>query len=240
MSSFFKLFLALFKGQIKAHTGQFGEDVIIKKLFEREKKNGFYVDLGAHHPYLHSNTAWFWLNGWSGINVDASQKSIAIFNKIRKNDINLNYAIIPSEQYKKGVRSIELYLPDKATGQGGITATASVHKKTADKRNFTKKQNVDAIDINTLFSIHKITDIDYLNIDVEGLDEEVLLDLDFNKVKIHLISIEDYSFDINPINQSKITTCLLENGYIFKARVGGTSIFVRSESFDSNRAVIKN
>ena len=76
--------------------------LLIKKLFERKKKNGFYVDLGANHPFLHSNTAWFWLNGWSGINVDANQKSIAIFNKIRKNDINLNYAIIPSEQYKKG------------------------------------------------------------------------------------------------------------------------------------------
>jgi hypothetical protein len=238
--SFFKTFLALFKGQIKAHTGQFGEDVIIKKLFDRKKKNGFYVDLGANHPFLHSNTAWFWLNGWSGINVDANQKSTAIFNKIRKNDINLNYAIIPSEQYKKGVRSIELYLPDKETGPGGITATASVNKKTADKRNFTKKQNIDAIDINTLFSIHKITDIDYLNIDLEGLDEEVLLDLDFNKVKIHLIAIEDYSFNMNPINQSKITTYMLENGYIFMAKVGPTSIFVRGESFDSNLAIIKN
>lgn len=238
--SFFKIFLALLKGQIKAHTGQFGEDVIIKKLFERKKKNGFYVDLGANHPFLHSNTAWFWLTGWSGINVDANQKSIAIFNKTRKNDINLNYAIIPSEQYKKGLRSIELYLPDKQTGPGGITATASVNKKVASERNFTKKQNVDAIDINTLFSSHKITTIDYLNIDLEGLDEEILLDIDFNKVKIHLISIEDYSFNLNPINQSKITTHMIENDYIFMAKVGPTSIFVSKKSFDSNLAVIKN
>ena len=68
--SFFKTFLALFKGQIKAHTGQFGEDVVIKKIFDHKKKNGFYVDLGAHHPFLHSNTAFFWLKGWNGINVD--------------------------------------------------------------------------------------------------------------------------------------------------------------------------
>ena len=45
---------------------------------------------------------------------------------------------------------------------------------------------------------------------------------------------------MNPINQSKITTCMLENGYILMAKVGPTSIFVRGESFDSNLAIIKN
>lgn len=229
--SFFKTFLALFKGQIKGHTGQYGEDVIIKKLFEYKKKNGFYVDLGANHPFLYSNTAWFWVNGWSGINVDANQKSIAIFNKIRKNDTNLNYAIISSDQYKKGERSIDLYLPDKVTGGGGIARTATVDKKTANKRKFSKKRRVDAIDINSLFSIYNVTEIDFLNIDLEGLDEQVLLDLDFNKVKIHIIAIEDYSFDFNPLNQSKITTRMLENSYIFRARVGPTSIFERHGFF---------
>ena len=61
--SFLKTIMALFKGQIKCHTGQFGEDIVIKKLFDRKKKNGFYVDLGANHPFLHSNTAFFWLKG---------------------------------------------------------------------------------------------------------------------------------------------------------------------------------
>ena len=229
--SFFATFLALFKGQIKAHTGQYGEDVIIKKLFESKKKNGFYVDLGANHPFEHSNTAWFWLNGWSGINVDANQKSIAIFNKIRRNDINLNFAIIPAEQYIKGVRKIDLYLPDQAIKSKVNPKTSTVHKKTAKKRRFNKKQNVDAIDINTLFNIHKITEIDFLNIDIEGLDEEVLLDLDLNKVKINIIAVEDYSFDLSPYNQSKITTFMLKNNFIFKARVGPTSIFERNKAF---------
>lgn len=231
--SFLKTILALFKGHIKAHTGQYGEDVIIKKLFESKKQNGFYVDLGANHPFEHSNTAWFWLNGWRGINVDANKKSIAIFNKIRKNDLNLNYAIITSKQYKRGIRRIDLYLPDQVRESEGNAKMATVHKKTAEKRNFSKKQNVDAIDINTLFNIHKVTEIDFLNVDIEGLDEDVLLDIDFNKVKINIIAVEDYGFDISPHHQSKITNCMLKNNYIFKARVGPTSIFERSESFNS-------
>ena len=138
---FAKTLFALFKSQIKAHTGQFGEDIIIKKLFAPKKKNGFYVDLGANHPFLHSNTAWFWLNGWSGINIDANLKSISIFNKIRKKDTNLNYAIISSDQYRSGIRNINLYLPDEPTGPGGITATASVNQKIASDRKFSKKQS---------------------------------------------------------------------------------------------------
>jgi len=231
--------VALFRGQIKAHTGQYGEDIIIKKLFAPKKKNGFYVDLGANHPFLHSNTAWFWLNGWSGINVDANPKSISIFKKIRKKDTNLNYAIISSEQYNKGTKNIDLYLPDKPTGPGGIAATASVNQKVANDRNFSKKQNVAAIDIKTLLNESNIDNIDYLNIDLEGLDEEVLFDLDFNKITIKLISIEDYSFNVDLNNQSKITTHMLQNGYIFMAKAGPTSIFVLSKFYDFDLAFIK-
>jgi len=236
---FAKTLFALFKSQIKAHTGQFGEDIIIKKLFAPKKKNGFYVDLGANHPFLHSNTAWFWLNGWSGINIDANLKSISIFNKIRKKDTNLNYAIISSDQYRSGIRNINLYLPDEPTGPGGITATASVNQKIASDRKFSKKQSVPAIDIMTLLDTYNVSDIDYLNIDLEGLDEEVLFDLDFNKITIKLVSIEDYSFDINLNNQSKITTYMLKNDYIFMAKAGPTSIFVLSKFYDFDLAFIK-
>ena len=82
-----------------------------------------------------------------------------------------------------------------------------------------------------MFNIHKITEIDFLNIDIEGLDEEVLLDLDLNKVKINIIAVEYYSFDLSPYNQSKITTFMLKNNFIFKARVGPTSIFERNKAF---------
>ena len=118
--------MAFFKGQIKTHTGQYGEDIVIKKLFDRKKSDGFYVDLGANHPFLHSNTAFFWLKGWNGINVDAKKDSISLFNNIRKKDINLNYALISTEDYTKDIKTIELYLPIEATGPGGVTATASV------------------------------------------------------------------------------------------------------------------
>lgn len=76
---------------IKSYS-QEGEDMILHRIFERQCK-GFYVDIGAHHPFRFSNTYLFYKRGWSGINIDAMPGSMNIFNKFRNRDINLEYGI---------------------------------------------------------------------------------------------------------------------------------------------------
>jgi len=233
MKKILSILSALFKGDLKGHTGQWAEDVVVRKLFLRSKKQGTYVDLGAHHPFIHSNTAWLWFKGWKGINVDANKRSIALFNKIRPHDSNLNLAIIPASQYSDGTRTVELYLPDEEsseTGEGGITATASVNREVAQERKFKKTETVNAIDVQSLFEQHQLTEIDYLNIDVEGLDYQILLDIDYSKVTIHAISVEDYCSSIHAAVESKTTQHLQQNGYDLVSRVGPTSIFALRES----------
>ncbi|MCK5460166.1 FkbM family methyltransferase, partial [Candidatus Parcubacteria bacterium] len=66
--------------------------MILKRIFN-EKKNGFYIDVGAHHPKRFSNTHYFYLKGWRGINIDAMPSSMKLFNKQRPKDINLEIAI---------------------------------------------------------------------------------------------------------------------------------------------------
>ena len=233
MKKFFTILSALLKGQLKGHTGQWAEDVVIRKLFLRSKKQGIYVDLGAHHPFIHSNTAWLWFKGWRGINVDANKHSITLFNKSRPNDTNLNLAIIPSSQYIGSTQMVDLYLPNEEsneTGEHGITATASVNSDIASERNFKKTEKVNAIDILTLFEKYNLTEIDYLNIDVEGMDYQILQDINFTDVKIHTISVEDYCSSIHAVVESKTTIHLQKNGYDLVSRVGPTSIFARRES----------
>ena len=65
-----------------------GEDMILRHLIGAEKRNGFYVDVGAFHPINSSNTYYFYLNGWRGINIDACPGSMAEFNKVRPRDTN--------------------------------------------------------------------------------------------------------------------------------------------------------
>ena len=70
----------------------YGEDEIILKFF-RNKKNGFYVDVGCYHPLVGSNTYLLYKKDWKGVNIDVNQLSIDLFKRARKNDENINIAI---------------------------------------------------------------------------------------------------------------------------------------------------
>ena len=54
---------------VPLHFSSDGEDFILHKIFSK-LKNGYYIDIGSHHPILHSNTFLFYLNGWRGVCVD--------------------------------------------------------------------------------------------------------------------------------------------------------------------------
>jgi len=58
---------------------QDGEDMVLRRIFSG-KLNGTYVDIGAHHPSLYSNTNYFYQNGWTGINIDPLPGNKLIFD----------------------------------------------------------------------------------------------------------------------------------------------------------------
>src|ERR1700726_1059612 len=67
---------------------QDGEDMILRRLFERQAL-GFYVDVGAHHPYRFSNTCYFYRRGWRGINNKTKPDAIDPFRPERPTEINI-------------------------------------------------------------------------------------------------------------------------------------------------------
>jgi len=77
-----------FDGYALKSYSQEGEDMILRRLFEKQL-TGFYVDVGAHHPKRFSNTYFFYKQGWHGINIDAMPGSMKLFEKIRPRDILL-------------------------------------------------------------------------------------------------------------------------------------------------------
>ena len=76
---------------------QYGEDMVLKSVFQNQER-GFYVDVGAHHPKLCSNTYFFYKLGWSGINIDAMPGGMELFKNFRPRDINLETAIARNKQ----------------------------------------------------------------------------------------------------------------------------------------------
>ena len=67
-----------------------GEDLFILKYFKKVDK-GFYVDVGAYHPFFWNNTYLLYKKDWSGINVDANSLSTKLFNLARPKDNNFNF-----------------------------------------------------------------------------------------------------------------------------------------------------
>ena len=70
-----------------------GEDMILRHILGSDKMEGFYVDVGAFHPTLFSNTYFFYLNGWRGINIEARPGSKELFDKVRPGDVNLEVGV---------------------------------------------------------------------------------------------------------------------------------------------------
>ena len=71
---------------------QEGEDMILIRLLEGQR-SGFYVDVGAHHPFRFSNTFRFYLRGWRGINIDPNPEASRLFASKRRRDTNLQMGV---------------------------------------------------------------------------------------------------------------------------------------------------
>lgn len=200
--------------------GQEGEDLILLRFFG-EKRDGFYVDIGAHHPKRFSNTNYFYQRGWKGINIDAMPGSMRQFDKHRKRDINIEKPISDSNQ-------VLTYYAFNETALNGFSRELSEQRNgTGDwKLKFTK-------DIETI-TLEEILDtnlpagqhIDFLTIDVEGFDFEVLKSNNFEKYKPTVILIEILESGLEDIENSEISKLLKKHNYSVYAKTINTVFFV--------------
>ena len=158
-----------------------GEDLQVKKYFNNKKK-GFYVDVGAYHPIQRNNTMLLHEMGWEGINIDISDFSIKLFDRLRPNDTNLNVAVSKTNGY------VEMFYQKK------LSQLHTIKKEIANNV-FQGKIKSKKILSKTMNEILKETKyfkkkIDFLDIDVEGADLEVLESLDFSEYSPELICVE--------------------------------------------------
>ncbi len=202
---------------------QWGEDQEIKKFF-LEKKKGVYLDIGCFHPYMYSNTALLHKKGWRGVNVDMNPTSIDLFNIARPNDINICSAV--SDE----IKDFEMYYDDPFSPVN--TIDKEFYKMS--KHIFFKKMKTIIIKSKKFKEIIKISKIeekiDFINIDVEGFDYEVLKQIHFEKFKVKLIAIETHHVDGSETkNNLLINEFLKKFNFTLHKRVGPTSLFVNKQ-----------
>lgn len=161
---------------------QYNEDLILRSLLFDVKK-GFYIDIGANHPQADSVTKLFYDKGWNGINIEPIA---SLYNQLvqqRPKDINLAIGV----GQKKSKQIFREY-----TDILGHSTFDKSQKEIDIHKNI---NHVDyEVEINTLQNIIKKyannKKIDFLKIDVEGYEYEVIVGNDWNKFRPKVLCIE--------------------------------------------------
>lgn len=209
-----------FDGYAVKSYSQEGEDMILRRLFGNQL-TGFYVDVGAHHPKRFSNTFFFYKKGWNGINIDAMPGSMKLFNKQRRRDINIEQPISDTEE-------VLTYYAFNEPALNGFSKKISNDRDGKGDYNIIFKQEMKTArldDILLEYIPSNIAEIDFLSIDVEGLDFMVLKSLDFERYRPKVILIEILGSDLAMLMDSDITHYLEKLGYLIYAKAVNTVVF---------------
>jgi FkbM family methyltransferase len=221
-NNFFKSFLREIAPSFifsKRSYSQEGEDLVVDRLLS-SKKGGFYVEVGAHHPFRFSNTYFFYKRGWTGICIDPLPGTKKAFNKSRPKDIFLQLGI----SMNSGLLNYFMF---------NEPALNTFNKCLAEQRNgkegyrLIKTMYIETKPLTEILRDYKISKegIDLLSIDVEGMDLEVLSSIDLGKYAPKIIIVECLDFDLNDIKSDSIFSLLTKRGYIFYAKTGNSIIF---------------
>ncbi|WP_271829617.1 FkbM family methyltransferase [Dolichospermum circinale] len=208
---------------------QEGEDMILRRLFEKQS-DGFYVDVGAHHPKRFSNTFIFYSKGWKGINIDAMPGSMKAFNKQRPRDKNLEISIAKEQKnltyFQFNEPALNGFCKELAVSRDGSSSAYKI----------ISKQNIEAYPLSVILDQHLDTDqsIDFLSVDVEGLDLEVLQSNDWLKFRPKVVLVEILDSSLDTIQNDAVYQFLTAHNYHLYAKAVNTVFFI-SDKFLSER-----
>jgi len=188
---------------------QFGEDKYIINLFDENFK-GKFLDVGCYHPTRHNNTFTMYKKGWSGLNIDLNPLTIELFNFMRPRDININVGISDTDSEKK------LYFIDELNTQNTLDKNQlnflKSHHNIKDKE-ITQK-TIRTKNLHVILDEYNFYNIDFMNLDIEGHELNVLKTIDFEKIKIKYLCIEMIEHNKESLeNNEKIKDLLFKNNY---------------------------
>jgi FkbM family methyltransferase len=198
---------------------QDGEDMILRRLFERQR-TGFYVDVGAHHPYRFSNTCYFYRRGWRGINIDPSPDAINAFHRDRPSDINVCVGVSDIA----GALSFHLF---NEPALNTFDATLAEERACLPDYWLLETKSVPVRRLDDLLTEYLPRDqkIDFLSIDVEGLDLSVLRSGDWSRFRPSILLVEAHERTVSAIESDPINVFAVAAGYRLIAKTLNTLIY---------------
>jgi len=202
---------------------QEGEDRILQRLFEPQCQ-GYYVDVGAHHPQRFSNTYIFYTRGWHGINIDAMPGSMRLFNKYRPKDSNIECGIGETECV------LQYYMFNEPALNGFSQTLSDQRHHAASNYQVIKTIPVPVRRLENVLAewLPSSQQIDFLTVDAEGLDLQVLRSNDWDRYRPRYVLVEVLGSSLSSIEQDATSQFLASVGYEIFAKCVQTAFFRRS------------
>jgi FkbM family methyltransferase len=196
-----------------------GEDVVLARVFS-DIPSGFYVDVGANDPTAGSNTRHFYDQGWRGINLEPGR----IFTRLaeaRPRDINLNIAASSS--------SGEMVLHEYHVGHGLSSLEVRNPDVSAHYLEGMEKRKVRVRTLRDIFAEFQPPQIDFMSIDVEGHERDVILGNDWSRWRPRVVFLEATLEGRNEPGHHLWEGLILDAGYQFAYYDGLNRFYLRNE-----------
>lgn len=169
------------------------QDLFVVYLL-KQKKNGNFIEIGVGNGVDLSNTYLLEKNyNWNGILCEPDIRNFDNIKKFR------NSKLIESLIDNKCENNVEFFLDEDPY------SSSSINLKDNQKKIYSK-----SLCLNHLFEIYRLKEVDYISIDTEGNEFEILKNFNFNKYKVKIFTVE-HNFDY--IKRKKIRSLLKANGY---------------------------
>lgn len=199
---------------------QNGEDVLLDRLFPRDVK-GFYVDVGANDPVRDSITKHFYDLGWRGINVEPAQQPFQRLVELRPRDINLNIGVSDEPG------TLTLY--ETPPGTGASTFSSHLAARLSEEGIPASERPVPVLTLAQVFEERVEGDIDFLSVDVEGFEAQVLVGGDWKRWRPRVVVVEATEPRTTVPSYERWESTLLDADYLYAAFDGLNRYYVRAE-----------
>ena len=198
------------------------EDVLLDRIFRGHV--GTYVDVGANHPFVDSNTYYFYVRGWRGVNLEPAPRAHALFVEHRPHDRNLAVAASDREG------SMIFY---EVSNDDGLTGLSTLEQRVAeDYRQGGFRVHESSVPVRTLESIieeYGIEPPDLLSVDVESHEAAVLRGTPFDRWRPRVLVIESTAPLSAAATHAEWEPMVLAAGYRFAAFNGVNRFYLRDD-----------
>lgn len=202
---------------------QYKQDIILNEKYFKNSNKGFFLDIGANHPTKFSNTYLYETKmNWKGICIEPQEDMYKLLTEQRPNSIVINTGVYSEKT--------ELEFCKTITGLSGLVNTyEKKHKhrieresKSANITNQYYKINVDTIE--NILDKYNVNTVDYISLDTEGSELEILKGINFDKCHINIIDVE-FNYP-NTLKAFQIDELLKNNGFIHDININHDRIYI--------------